>query len=54
VAGELSKIVSVGEVEIYRRRLGDSLHVAVVPGGHSVLWDAFDETADAIERFLGA
>jgi pimeloyl-ACP methyl ester carboxylesterase len=54
VAGELSKIVSVGEVEIYRRRLGDLLHVAVVPGGHSVLWDAFDETADAIERFLGA
>jgi lipase len=24
----------------------------VVPGGHTVLWDAFDETADAIERFL--
>jgi lipase len=25
----------------------------VVPGGHTVLWDAFDETADAVERFLG-
>jgi lipase len=24
----------------------------VVPGGHTVLWDAYDETADAIERFL--
>jgi lipase len=24
----------------------------VVPGGHTVLWDAFTETADAIERFL--
>lgn len=24
----------------------------VVPGGHTVLWDAFAETADAVERFL--
>jgi lipase len=24
----------------------------VVPGGHTLLWDAFDETAAAIERFL--
>jgi hypothetical protein len=24
----------------------------VVPGGHTVLWDAFDETADAIRHFL--
>mgnify|MGYP000035221622 CR=1 FL=1 len=24
----------------------------VVPGGHTLLWDAFDETADALERFL--
>lgn len=23
-----------------------------VPGGHSVLWDAFDETSGALERFL--
>jgi hypothetical protein len=25
----------------------------IVPAGHSVLWDAFDETAEAIEQFLG-
>jgi hypothetical protein len=25
-----------------------------VPGGHSVLWDAFDEPADAIEALLAA
>jgi lipase len=25
----------------------------LVPGGHSVLWDDFDATADAIVRFLG-
>lgn len=54
VAAELSKLVSVGEMEIYRRGLGDLLQVVVVPGGHSVLWEAFDETADAIEGFLAA
>lgn len=26
--------------------------VVVVPGGHVVLWDAFDETADAVAAFL--
>ena len=34
------------------RRIGDLLQVARVPGGHSVLWDAFDETTELIERFL--
>jgi pimeloyl-ACP methyl ester carboxylesterase len=53
VAGRASKFVSVGEVEHYRAALGDKLEVVVVRSGHSVLWDAFDETADAIEGFLG-
>ena len=52
VAGLASKFVSVGEIEHYRASLGDKLQVVVVPAGHSVLWDAFDETTDAIERFL--
>jgi lipase len=52
VAGLASKFVSVGEIEHYRSSLGDKLEVVVVPAGHSVLWDAFDQTADAIERFL--
>jgi lipase len=26
----------------------------LVPGGHSVLWDDFDETAEAVARFLGS
>jgi pimeloyl-ACP methyl ester carboxylesterase len=52
VAGLASKFVSVGEVEHYRAVLGEKLQVVVVPAGHSVLWDAFDETADAIEGFL--
>jgi len=37
----------------HRAALGDLLEVAVVDGGHTVLWDAFDETAEAIARFLG-
>jgi len=30
-----------------------NVEVVTVPGGHSVLWDDFDETAAAIVRFLG-
>lgn len=33
-------------------RLGTIRHV-IVPGGHSVLWDDFDATADAVASFLG-
>ena len=33
-------------------RIGNIAQV-LVPGGHSVLWDDFDATADAIVRFLG-
>ncbi|MGH3035826.1 MAG: alpha/beta fold hydrolase [Gaiellaceae bacterium] len=47
-----AKIVSAGELELYRAALGDLLSVAVVPGGHIVLWEAYEETAAAIERFL--
>jgi lipase len=36
----------------HRAALGGLLEVVSVPGGHTVLWDALDETADAIERFL--
>lgn len=40
-------------IDAHRAALGDLLEVAVVPGGHSVLWDAFDETASAIAEFVG-
>jgi lipase len=52
LVGAESKLVSTGELELYRSALGELLEVAVVPGGHMVYWDAFDETAAAIERFL--
>jgi pimeloyl-ACP methyl ester carboxylesterase len=40
------------QVESYRAALGDLLEVVTVPGGHVVYWDAYDATADALERFL--
>jgi lipase len=40
------------QVDAYRRALGDRLQVITVPGGHMVYWDAWDETAASIERFL--
>ena len=54
VAATHSKFVSLGEVELFRAALGDLFTAVVVPGGHMVLWDAFEETADAIERFLSS
>jgi pimeloyl-ACP methyl ester carboxylesterase len=53
VAAE-SKLVSAAEDESYRAALGDLLEVVVTTGGHSPLWDAFDETAAAVEGFLAA
>jgi lipase len=37
----------------HRAALGDLLEVVTVDAGHTVLLDAFDETAAAIESFLG-
>jgi lipase len=54
IVGSLSKLVSAGEVELYRRALGELFTLEVVPGGHSVLWDAYEETAAAIDAFLEA
>ena len=40
-------------MDAHREALGDLLEVVTVPGGHTVLWDALDETASAIAAFLG-
>jgi lipase len=45
-------LVREDQLEEYERALGDSLQVVEVPGGHIVYWDAFEATADAVERFL--
>ena len=41
-------------IDAHRAAAGNRLEEVVVAGGHSVLWDAFDETAAAIEGFLAA
>jgi lipase len=40
------------QIDAYRAALGDLLELAVVRGGHIVYWDAYDETADAVDQFL--
>lgn len=45
-------LVRPRQIEAYRTALGDRLHVVPVPGMHYVMWDAFEETADAVDAFL--
>jgi lipase len=51
VAAE-SYIVLPEQEQALAARLGDLLEVVRVPGGHVVLWEAFEATADAVEAFL--
>ncbi len=53
VLGERSDLVSVEQLRAWRDALGDLLDVVGVPGGHILLWDAYEETADAVAEFLG-
>ncbi len=53
VLGADESVVGPRQLERYRRALGDRLQVETVPGGHLVLWDAFEETAEAAAGFLG-
>jgi lipase len=52
VVGADSGLVTESQVTTLRDALAEELTVVTVPGGHIVLWDAFDETADAIDAFL--
>jgi lipase len=54
VLGERSYLPYDHLLDEHRAALGDLLEVVVVPGGHTVLWDALDETAGAIAAFLDA
>jgi lipase len=53
VIGADSWLTVPDEIEKYRAALGDLVRVVDVPGGHTVYWDALEETRDAIEDFLG-
>jgi lipase len=46
-------LVREEQVAAYLNTLCDGLEVLAVPGMHMVMWDAFDETAAAVARFLG-
>ncbi|MBM2821375.1 MAG: hydrolase-1 protein [Thermoleophilia bacterium] len=52
VLGERSYLPYDHLLGAHREALGNLLDVVVVPGGHSVLWDALDETAEAVSDFL--
>lgn len=54
VLGDRSYLPYDHLLDAHRAALGGLLEVVVVPGGHSVLWDAFEETAAAIVAFLGS
>ena len=51
--GETSYLPYDALLDDHAAALGDLLEVVRIPAGHTVLWDAFAETAGAIERFLG-
>jgi len=52
VLGERSYLPYDHLLDAHRSALGDLLEVVTVPGGHTVLWDALDETAAAVAAFL--
>ena len=45
-------LVREEQLETYATVLGDRLEVVEVPGGHMVFWDAYEQTATALQRFL--
>jgi lipase len=40
------------QVESYAAALGELIQLVEVPGGHMVYWDAYEQTADAVDSFL--
>jgi lipase len=52
VLGETSYLPYDDLLGAHQEALGELLEVARLSAGHTVLWDALDETAGAVERFL--
>jgi lipase len=52
VLGAKSWLTLDDQVEAYRTALGDLLEMVTVPGGHTVYWDALEETTAALSSFL--
>ena len=53
VLGERSYVPYDLLLEAHQSALGDLLDLRVLPCGHTVLWDALDETVEAVAAFLG-
>ncbi len=45
-------LVRTDQIEAYQATLGDGIDIVAVSGKHMVYWDAYEQTADAVERFL--
>ena len=54
VLGESSYLPYDHLLEAHQAALGGLLEVVVVPGGHTVLWDALEETSVAVASFLSS
>jgi lipase len=54
VVGAESWLTLDEQADAYRSALGDRLELVTVPGGHTVYWDALDETSAALAAFLAA
>lgn len=52
VFGERSYVPYDHLLDAHRAALGDLLDERVLPGGHTVLWDALEETIEAVAGFL--
>ena len=45
-------LVREEHLDAYATVLGQLIEIVEVPGGHMVYWDAYEQTADALDRFL--
>jgi lipase len=52
VHAEQFGLVREEQLAEYVAELGDRLEVLAVPGGHIVYWDAYEQTSEAVEKFL--
>ena len=52
VLGRDESVVGPTRRRLYAEALGTLLETVLVPGGHTVLWDALDETAVAVSAWL--
>ncbi len=52
VRGTEESVVGPNRLRVFQEALGDRLRIVHVPGGHDVLVDAFDATAEAVASAL--